>query len=96
MTPRERVLAAIDHRTPDRTPRDFWAEVPTWNRLFAHVKHQDKSRLLDDLGIDVRHLELTGPPERRIGDGVYQNLWGERYVYRQPRGSRRVSKRMER
>jgi uroporphyrinogen decarboxylase len=83
MTSRERVLTALDRRTPDRTPRDFWAEVPAWNRLLAHVGHEDKSRLLDDLGIDIRHLELDGPPERHIGDGVYQNFWGERYVYRQ-------------
>jgi uroporphyrinogen decarboxylase len=41
-TPRERVLSAIDHRTPDRAPRDFWAEAPTWNRLLSHVGHQDK------------------------------------------------------
>jgi len=26
MTARERVLAALDHCAPDRTPRDFWAE----------------------------------------------------------------------
>ena len=36
MTPRERVLTALDHRTPDRTPRDFWAEAPTWRRLLPH------------------------------------------------------------
>ena len=83
MTPRERVLTALDHRTPDRTPRDFWAEDPTWNRLFADVGHDDKARLLDDLGIDVRHLELDGPSEQHIGEGVYQNFWGERYIYRQ-------------
>ncbi|NLY02247.1 MAG: hypothetical protein GXY83_39685 [Rhodopirellula sp.] len=82
MTPRERVLTALSHRQPDRTPRDFWAEPPTWNRLFAHVGHDDKSRLLDDLGVDVRHLALPAPPELAIGGGVYQNFWGERYVYR--------------
>ncbi len=83
MTPRERVLTALDHRKPDRTPRDSWAEEPTWQRLFAYVGHDDKSRLLDDLGIDVRHLELDGPPEQHIGEGVHQNFWGERYIYRQ-------------
>jgi uroporphyrinogen decarboxylase len=83
MTPRERVLTALDHRQPDRTPRDFWAEPPTWKRLFAHVGHEDKDRVLDQLGIDVRHLEVAGPPEREIGAGVFQNFWGERYVYRQ-------------
>lgn len=82
MTPRERVLTALDHRQPDRTPRDFWAEPPTWNRLFAYLGHEDKQRVLDQLGIDVRHVEVAGPAERTIGDGVFQNFWGERYVYR--------------
>lgn len=83
MTPRQRVLTALEHRSPDRTPRDFWAEPATWNRLLAHVGHQDRDRLLDDLGIDVRHLEASGPAERALGNGFYQNFWGERYVYRQ-------------
>jgi uroporphyrinogen decarboxylase len=83
MPPRERVLAALDHQTPDRTPRDFWAEPPTWRRLLAHVGHDDRTRVLDELGIDIRHLEVTGPAEREIGGGRYENFWGERYVYRQ-------------
>ena len=83
MTSHERVLTALDHRLPDRTPRDFWAEEPTWRRLLAHLGHHDRARLLDDLAIDVRHLELSGPSERPIGGGIFQNLWGERYVYRQ-------------
>jgi hypothetical protein len=37
MTPRERVLTALDHRRSDRTPRDFWAEPPAWRRLLAHL-----------------------------------------------------------
>jgi uroporphyrinogen decarboxylase len=82
MTPRERVLAALKHEQPDRTPRDFWAEPPTWNRLFAHAGHDDKDRLLDSLGIDVRHLEAAAPADRAIGDGAFQNFWGERFVYR--------------
>lgn len=83
MTPRERVLTAVDHCQPDRTPRDFWAEPPTWNRLLAHLGHDDRDRVLDDLGIDVRHLEIAGPPEQPVGDGLFQNFWGERYVYRE-------------
>ncbi len=83
MCPRERVLAALRHEQPDRTPRDFWAEPPALNRLFAHVGHSDKDRLLDSLGVDVRHLEAPTPPEREVGNGVFQNFWGERYVYNQ-------------
>jgi uroporphyrinogen decarboxylase len=77
------VFAALERRQPDRTPRDFWAEPPTWKRLLAHVGHDDKDRLLDDLGVDIRHLDVPGWPERAIGGGLYQNMWGERYVYRQ-------------
>ncbi len=83
MTPRERVLAALEHRVADRTPRDFWAEPATWNRLLAHLGHDDRERVLRDLGIDVRHLQVSGPAECARGGGVYQNFWGERYLYRQ-------------
>jgi uroporphyrinogen decarboxylase len=83
MTPRERVLTAVDHRVPDRTPRDFWAEPCTWNRLLAHLGHDDKDRVLDELGIDVRHLEMPALPELAVGGGVVRNYWGEQYVYRQ-------------
>ncbi|MHB1034805.1 MAG: uroporphyrinogen decarboxylase family protein [Pirellulales bacterium] len=83
MTPRQRVLAAVACQAVDRTPRDFWAEEPTWNRLLAHVGHADRNRLLDELEIDVRHLELAAMPERDLGGGLFQNYWGERYFYRQ-------------
>lgn len=83
MNSRQRVLAAINRAQPDRTPRDFWAEPPTWKRLLAHFGHADKDRVLDALDIDIRHLDVPTPPEREIGGGLYQNMWGERYVYRQ-------------
>ncbi len=83
MTPRERVLAAMSFRPPDRTPRDFWAEECTWRRLLEHVGHEDRQRVLDELGINVRHLEMRDPPERPLHGGFFQNYWGERYNYRQ-------------
>jgi uroporphyrinogen decarboxylase len=81
MTSRERVLAALRHEQPDRTPRDFWAEPPAWRRLFTQVGHDNKDILLDSLGIDVRHLDAPSPPERPIGGGTFQNFWGERFIY---------------
>lgn len=81
MNSRERVLAALRHEQPDRTPRDFWAEPPAWKRLFSHVGHDDRGRLLDALGVDVWHLDAPPPPERAIGAGLFQNFWGERYIY---------------
>lgn len=82
MLPRERVLAAAALQQPDRTPCDFWAEECTWNRLLAHVGHSDRERVLQDLHVDVRHLDVPAPAEREVGEGLYQNFWGERYIYR--------------
>jgi len=81
MNSRDRVLAALDHQTPDRTPRNFWAEPPTWNRLFQYLGYQEKERLLVDLEIDIRSLEVPGTSDIQNGDGIFQNFWGERYVY---------------
>ena len=83
MIPRERVLAALAHQQPDRTPFDFWAEEPAWNRILQFAGHNDRERLLKELGIDIRHLDAPGPAEHEVGDGVFQNFWGERYTYRQ-------------
>jgi uroporphyrinogen decarboxylase len=82
MTSRERVTTALEHRSPDRVPRNFWAEEPTWRRLLEYVGHSDRDRLLDDLDIDIRHIEAQGPSEQSIGAGFYQNMWGERYIYK--------------
>jgi uroporphyrinogen decarboxylase len=81
MTSRERVLTALRHELPDRVPRDFWAEEPAWNRLLAHVGYGDRERLLRQLQIDLRHLDAPGPAERAMGQGIFQNFWGERYLY---------------
>ena len=81
MLPRERVLLALQHQEPDRVPRDFWAEPPAMNRLFAHLGHADEERLLRELGVDLRHLSVE-PPARAIGGGVWQTMFGERFVYR--------------
>lgn len=81
MTSRERVLTALAHRQPDRTPRDFWAEDPAWNRLLAHVGAASREQLLQQLRIDIRHLNSQPPREREVQPGVFQNFWGERFVY---------------
>ncbi len=44
--------------------------------------HSDRERVLRDLAVDVRHLDVPAPAEQEVGDGVYQNFWGERYIYR--------------
>jgi len=80
MTSRERVLAAIRHEQPDRTPTDFWAEPPSWNRLLAHAGHADREQVLETLGVDIRHLDAPTSPDHELGHGIWQNFWGERFV----------------
>ncbi|MCZ7636930.1 MAG: hypothetical protein M5U12_13310 [Verrucomicrobia bacterium] len=76
MSSRERVLAALNHQRPDRTPRDFWAEPPAWNRLLRHLGHHDRERVLTDLGIDLRHLEAAPPPRTRVPARSVSELLG--------------------
>lgn len=82
MTGRERFEAVMAGRAVDRPLYDFWIEDATLNRLFAHIGHRDVERLLDELGVDIRSADAIYPPEEHLGDGVYRNYWGERYVYR--------------
>ena len=82
MNSRERILAAIQHQRPDRTPCDFWAEPPAWNRLLAHVgPHRPRPAAGRTWGW------MCGTSRRdrrrrsaRSGGGVFQNFWGERFV----------------
>ena len=82
MTARERVLSALAHQQPDRTPRDFWAEEPAWNRLLEFSGQPDREELLKSLEIDLRHVNAIEPGETNPADGIYQNMWGERYTYK--------------
>jgi uroporphyrinogen-III decarboxylase len=79
MTSRERVLAALRHEQPDRTPRDFWAELPAWQRLFAHVGHTDKDKLLDSLDVDV--LDPIQPTCPEMQPESLKRSFGNRLSY---------------
>jgi uroporphyrinogen decarboxylase len=77
---RERVLAALRHEQPDRTPCDFWAEPPAWKRLLTHLGCSDQEQLLRQLRVDLRHLQAPGPADRALDGGMLQNFWGERFI----------------
>lgn len=82
MNSRERVIAAIKNQGVDRTPYDFWAENATLERLYDAVGHRDFERLLNDLHVDIRHIDAVTPEAKNRGS-FYQNYWGERFVYKQ-------------
>ncbi len=80
MTPRERVLAAVDRRMADRTPADYKAEPEVNRAMMETLGLADYEALLRRLEVDVRRLEprYVGPPYRTFEDGVFEDYWGIR------------------
>ena len=77
MTPRERWLAVLQHRVPDRVPTDYWATDELHARLKAHLGIADDDRLYDYLHID---RPFTVSP-RYVGPAPDpdQDVFGTRY-----------------
>ncbi|MCW5981809.1 MAG: hypothetical protein KIT09_27235 [Bryobacteraceae bacterium] len=82
LTPRERVLLALDHRETDRTPVDLLATPETFARLRTHLGAADNEEALERLGIDLRHPRqpYAGPPLQRHADGSWTDAWGVRRI----------------
>ena len=79
MTPRERVMAAIDHQPTDRVPADLWAEDEVWERLIRDLGARNRDDVLERFDVDLRYVSPVYPPET-ITNGVKQNMWGERWM----------------
>jgi uroporphyrinogen decarboxylase len=80
MSSRERVLAAVGRRLPDRTPADYKAEPEANRKLMQRLGTEDYETLLRRLEVDVRRIEprYRGPPERILPGGIRQDYWGIR------------------
>jgi uroporphyrinogen decarboxylase len=77
MTPRERWLAVLQHRVPDRVPTDYWATDELHARLKTHLGIADDDRLYEHLHID---RPFTVSP-RYVGPSLDsdQDVFGIRY-----------------
>ncbi len=81
MTHRHRVLTALAHQRPDRTPWDYWATDEVTRRLMARLGAASKEELLRILDVDLRYVagpSLVGQELRRYPDGSVEDLWGVR------------------
>ncbi len=81
MTPRERVLTALQHQTPDRVPWDYWAGPEVSARLREHYQVPTQDALLARLGVDLRYVtgpSYAGQEFRTFADGTVEDLWGVR------------------
>lgn len=82
---RERVLKALHHEQPDRTPADFQAVSEIWERLKNHFHTEDMKEILDQLEIDCAWVdpEVLRTADQKDENG-YLTGWGGsrlRYVY---------------
>src|SRR5690349_18847324 len=78
LTPRERVLLALDRRSTDRIPVDFLATPEAWANIKELLGMDDEEEVLRRLGIDLRHPRqpYIGPPLERHADGSWRDAWG--------------------
>jgi len=77
MTGKERVLCAINHEQPDRTPVDIQAVTEIWDRLFEHFGVSDMADVMDRLDIDCAWVdpEVKRKPSERDEEGFITG-WG--------------------
>ena len=78
ITPRERVLLALNHQDTDRVPVDFLATIETWAALQDYLRLPDREGVNKYLGIDLRHprIQYVGPPIQRFASGGFIDPWG--------------------
>ncbi|MFH1741967.1 MAG: uroporphyrinogen decarboxylase family protein [bacterium] len=81
MNSRERVLASIQFREPDRVPWDYWAASEITDALCDRLKLADKEALLCHFGVDLRYVRgpsYVGQSFRSFEDESVEDLWGVR------------------
>lgn len=73
MTPKERVLAALNHIQPDRVPLDYLGTPEINELLLKHFRTADMEVVLCGLGVDLRTVgpAYVGPP---LAPG--RDMWG--------------------
>ena len=79
MTPRERVLTALNRQRPDRAPIDYWAEPCVTERLLSDLGLPDRDALLDHLAGRCSRTVGRRTSAARPAGGIEENFWGERW-----------------
>ncbi|MEP7356725.1 MAG: uroporphyrinogen decarboxylase family protein [Anaerolineales bacterium] len=80
MTARERWLAVLQHRRPDRAPLDYWATPEVDRSLMAHLGQSSKVEMLRALHVDFvvdivpRYVGPALPPGRDVWGIGYRDM----------------------
>lgn len=59
MTPKERVMAVINHEPVDRIPLDYWATGEVTEALMKHLRTEKVTDLYNRLNIDKINASST-------------------------------------
>ena len=79
MNAKERMLAAIEHRSVDRLPTDIWATPEAWNKLGAEFGDRDTAMTALHIdGITSLGADYVGPPLPPVPDNENIDFWGMR------------------
>ena len=78
MNSKQRVLAAVAHRAPDRTPITFDAEKEVYAALHAHLGTRSKEELFDRLSVDTWMVLPQNFifPQSEDGKEIKTSIWG--------------------
>jgi len=82
MTSKERVLTAINHQRPDRTPIQAYLEPEIQQQLMEHLGCTEVEGLLRKLGVDLRVVEpvyMAALPPLPPGSDLV-DMWGTGFV----------------
>ncbi len=79
MISKDRVLAALAHKQPDRTPCNYLSTPEIDEKLKSYFQTDSMEMVLQNLGIDLRVVDAPyiGPELRKWPDGRFENFWGQ-------------------
>ena len=89
MTPRERWLAVLTRRQPDRVPMDYWATPEATEKLLKYTRSSDVHEMLQKLHVDYvvsvgpRYVGPPIPDDRDVFGCRYQDIDYGTGVYRE-------------
>jgi uroporphyrinogen decarboxylase len=73
MKPRERVIAAINHQKPDRTPLDGGFRQHVWKKLEDHFGSTDYEEIMENLGLDLSYAMME--PSSSFAERAVPSPW---------------------
>ncbi|MHC4122548.1 MAG: uroporphyrinogen decarboxylase family protein, partial [Planctomycetota bacterium] len=78
MNSKQRVLTALDHINPDRTPCNYLGTPEANEKLLRYFQTDDMDVVLEKLGTDLRIVDAPyiGPELSVWDDGRFETYWG--------------------